>query len=269
MSTNSDPAESKGSTSVGDQSRCQQVGMACPSLHPGRGGACHTDAPRSLTNPAVTQPAREVPVRGARNQASASPPEAPRHARQRVGGSTHFTGMRLTAVVGCNDYCPFMHEKKLTPRKETFLVYLALERWGTRSVSSVQSLSRVRLFLTPRTAAGQASLSITSSRSLLKLTSIASVMPSNHLVLCRPLLLLPSIFPSIRVFSNESVPCIRWPQYWSFSFSISPYNEYSGLISFRIDWLDLLAVQGILKSLLQYHSAKASYNSLTLPLLGG
>ena len=104
----------------------------------------------------------------------------------------------------------------------------------------------------------QASLSITNSRSLLKLMSIESVMPSNHLILCHPLLLLPSIFPSIRVFSNESVLHIRWPKYWSFSFSISPSNEYSGLISFRMDWLDLLAVQGTLKSLLQHHSSKTS-----------
>ena len=115
--------------------------------------------------------------------------------------------------------------------------------------SSVQSLSRVRLFATPWTAAHQASLSITNSWSLLKLMSIESVMPSNHLILCRPLLLLPSILPSIRVFSNESVLCIRWPKYRSFS--ISPSNEYSGLISFRIDWFDLFAVQGTLKSLLQ------------------
>ena len=125
--------------------------------------------------------------------------------------------------------------------------------------SSVQLLSRVRLFETPWPAARQASLSITNSRSLPKLVSIESVMPSNHLILCHPLLLLPSIFPSIRVFSNESVLCIRWPKYWSFSFSISPSNEYSGLISFRIEWLDLLAVQGrTLKSLLQHHSSKAS-----------
>ena len=124
--------------------------------------------------------------------------------------------------------------------------------------SSVQSLSHVRLFATPWTAARQASLSITNSRSLLKLMSIKSVMPSSHLILCRPLLLPPSIFPSIRVFSNESVLCIRWPKYWSFSFSISPCSEYSGLISFRMDWLDLLAVQGTLKSLLQHHSSKAS-----------
>ena len=126
------------------------------------------------------------------------------------------------------------------------------------SVSSVQSLSRVRLFVTPWTAARQVSLSITNSRSLLKLISIEPMMPSNHLILCYPLVLVPSIFPSIRVFSSESVFCIRWPKYQSFSFSISPSNEYSGLISFRMDWLDLLAVQGTLKSLLQHHSSKAS-----------
>ena len=124
--------------------------------------------------------------------------------------------------------------------------------------SSIQSLSRVRLFATPRTAARQASLSITNSRSLPKLMSIELVMPSNHVILCRPLLLLPSIFPSIRVFSNESALRIRWPKYWSFSFNISPSNEHSGLISFRMDWLDLLAVQGSLKSLLQHPSSKAS-----------
>ena len=124
--------------------------------------------------------------------------------------------------------------------------------------SSVQSLSRVLLFVTPWTAACQASLSITNFQSLLKLMSIESVMPSNHLILCHPLLLLPSICPIIRVFSNESVLHIRWPKYWSFSFSISPYNEYSGLISFRMDWLDLSEVQGTLKSLLLHHSSKAS-----------
>ena len=131
--------------------------------------------------------------------------------------------------------------------------------WKTRIVlfSSVPSLSHVRLFATPWTAERQASLSITNSWSLLKLMSIESVMPSNHLILCRPLL-LPSIFPSFRVFSNESVLHIRWPKHWSFSFSISPFNEQSGLISFRMDWLDLLAVQGTLKSLLQHHSSKAS-----------
>ena len=130
-------------------------------------------------------------------------------------------------------------------------------------VSSVQSLSRVRLFVTPWTTAHQASLSITNSWSLLKLMSIESVMPSNHLILCRPLLLPPSIFLSIRVFSDESVLHIRWPKYWSFSFSISPSNEYSGLISFRVDWLDLLTVQGTLKSLLQHHSSKASGTQLS------
>ena len=124
--------------------------------------------------------------------------------------------------------------------------------------SSVQSLSRVRLFMTALTAACQASLSITNSQSLPKPMSIESVMPSNHLILCCPLLLLPSIFPSIRVFSNESALHIRWPQYWSFSFNISPFNEHPGLISFRMDWLDLLAVQGTLKSLLQHHSSKSS-----------
>ena len=124
--------------------------------------------------------------------------------------------------------------------------------------SSAQSLSCVRLFATPWTAACQASLSITNSRSLSKLMFIESVMPSNHLILCHSLLLLPSIIPRIRVFSNESVFRIRWPKYWSFSFSISPSNEYSGLISLRIDWLDLHAVQGTLKSLLQHHSSKAS-----------
>ena len=124
--------------------------------------------------------------------------------------------------------------------------------------SLVQSLTHVQLFATPWTAACQASLSITNSWSLLKLMSIESVMPSSHLILCHPLLLLPSIFPSIRVSSNESVLCIRWPKYWSVSFSISPSNEYSGLISFRMDWLDLLAVQGTLKSLLRHHSSKAS-----------
>ena len=124
--------------------------------------------------------------------------------------------------------------------------------------SSVQSLSRVQLFSTPWTATHQASLSITNSQSLLILMSIELVMPSNHLILYCPLLLPPSIFPSIRVFSNESVLCIRWPKYWSFSFSISLPNEHPVLISFRMDWLDLLAVQGTLKSLLQHHSSKAS-----------
>ena len=124
--------------------------------------------------------------------------------------------------------------------------------------SSFQSLSHVLLFATPWTAAHQASLSITNSWSLLKPMSIESVMPPNHLILCHPLLLLPSIFPSIRVFSNRSALHFRWPKYWSFNFNISLSYKYSGLISFRIDWLDLLAVQGTLKSLLQHHSSKES-----------
>ena len=132
---------------------------------------------------------------------------------------------------------------------------LALDAW---CCFVVQLLSFVRLFMTSWTAACQASLSFIISWSLLKLMSIESMMPSNHLTLCHPLLLLPSIFPNIRVFSSEFSLHIRWPKYWSFSFSISPSNEYSGLISFRIDWCDLLAVQGTLKSLLQHHSSKAS-----------
>ena len=125
-------------------------------------------------------------------------------------------------------------------------------------ISLVHSLSHVRLFVTPWIAAHQASLSITNSWSLLKLMSIELVMSSSHIILCHPLLLLPSNFPSIRVFSREAVPCIRWPKYWSFNFSVSPSSEYSGLISFRIDWFDLLAVQRTLKSLLQHYSSKAS-----------
>ena len=126
------------------------------------------------------------------------------------------------------------------------------------ALRSDQSFSTVQLFATPWTAAHLASLSIANSQSLFKLMSIELVMPSNHLILCHPSLLLPLIFPSIRVFSNELVLCITWPKYWSFSFRISPSNGYSGLISFRMDWLDLLAVQGTLKSLLQHHSSKAS-----------
>ena len=153
-----------------------------------------------------------------------------------------FWNMLQNSVL--NKSCPL---EKLSYQKLTFGVF-----------SSVQSLSCVQLFATPWTAASQVSLSITNSRSLLKLMSTASVMPPNHLIFCHPLLLPPSILPSIRVFSNESVLCIRWPKYWSFSFSISPSNEYSGWISFRMNWLDYLAVQGTLKSLLQHHSSKAS-----------
>ena len=131
---------------------------------------------------------------------------------------------------------------------------------------SVQSFSRVQLFVTPWTAARQASLSITNSQSLLKLMSIVSVIASNHLILCRPLLLLPSIFPNIRVFSNESILCIRWPKYWSFIFIISPSNEYSEPISFRIDWLDLFAVQGTLKSLLHTTVQKHQFFGAQLSL---
>ena len=128
----------------------------------------------------------------------------------------------------------------------------------THTVCSVQSLSRVQLFAIPWMAACQASLSITNSQSSLRLTSIESVMPSSHLILSHPLFLLPPIPPSIRVSSNESILCMKWPKYWSFSFSISPSYEHPGLISFRMDWLDLLAVQGTLKSLLQHHSSKAT-----------
>ena len=131
--------------------------------------------------------------------------------------------------------------------------------WEDLQFSSVQSLSRVRLFVTPWIAARQASLSITNSQSLLRLTSIESVMPSSHLILCRSLLILPLIPPSIRVFSNESTLCMRWPEYWSFSFSIIPSKEMPGLTSFRMDWLDLLAVQGTLKSLFQHHSSKHQF----------
>ena len=144
----------------------------------------------------------------------------------------------------------------------TFKVIIAIVRL-LYIISSVQSLSCVRLFATPLTAACQACLSITNSRSLRKLKSIESVMPSNHLILCCPLLLLPSIFPNIRVFSNESALCIRWPKYWSFTFNISPSNEHPGLTSFRMDWLDLLAVQGTLKSLLQHHSSKHQSSMLS------
>ena len=147
----------------------------------------------------------------------------------------------------------FKKHLKITQVTKTYRLY-----WNLKFLSSVQSLSRVWLFVTPWTAARQASLFITNSQSPPKPMSIKSVMLSNHLILCHPLLLLPSIFPSIRVFSNESALCIRWPKYWSFSFNISPTNEHPGLISFSMDWLDLTAVQGPLKSLLQHYSSKAS-----------
>ena len=148
--------------------------------------------------------------------------------------------------------------------KDRIVLLFSLCTWN--QFSSVQLLHCVRLIVTPWTAACQAFLSITNSRSLLKLISIELVMPSKRLILCCPLLLPPSIFPSIRVFSNKSVLCIRWPKYWSFSFSISPSNEYSGLISFRMDWLDLLAVQGTLKSLFQHQVQKHQFFGTQLSL---
>ena len=152
------------------------------------------------------------------------------------------------------NFCPFI----ISIKQYVFLFWSVLVVYPVILLSFVQLLSPVRLFATPWTAARQASLSITNTQSLFKLMSIESVMLCNHLILCHPLLLLPSIFPSIRVFYSDLALCIRWPKYWSFSFSMSPSNEYSGLISFRMDWLDLLAVQGTLKSLLQHHSSKAS-----------
>ena len=151
-----------------------------------------------------------------------------------------------------------MHQSKDIDWWKHVHVYSSTYHITLLQFSSVQSLCCVWLFATPWTAAHQASLSINNSRSLLKLMSIESVKPSNHFILCCPLLLLPSIFPTTKVFSNESVLPISWPKYWSFSFNISLSNEHSGLISFRMDWLDLLAVQRTLKSLLQFHSSKAS-----------
>ena len=156
-------------------------------------------------------------------------------------------------------HCLHFTAQKMKAQREYPFSVLAMTNKHKFSSLSVQSLSRVRFFVTPWTAAHQASLSITNSRSLPKPMSIVSVMPSNHLILYHPLLLLPLIFPSIRVFSSESAVRIRWPKYWNFSFNISPSNEQPGLISFRMDWLDLLAVQGTLKSLLQHHSSKASF----------
>ena len=153
------------------------------------------------------------------------------------------------------------------PREFFFFLFFFYIDWFLITIlNSVQSFSHVQLFVAPWTAAHQASLSVISSQSLLKFMSIESPMPSNHLILCRSLLLLPSVFLSIRVFSSESVLCIRWPKYWSFSFSISPSNEYSGLISFRMDWLDLLAVQGTLKNLLQHYSSKHQFFTAQLSL---
>ena len=164
---------------------------------------------------------------------------------------------KVEIIGSCLLGLPSKFSKRICEKRS--VQHLALSTKEVVQFSSVtQSLIHVRLFATPWTAAHQASLSITNSRSLLQFMSIESVMPSNHLILCRPLLLLPSVFPSIRVFSNDSVLHISWPKYWSFSFNISPSNECSGLISFRMDWLDLLAVQGTLKSLLQYHNSKAS-----------
>ena len=169
-----------------------------------------------------------------------------------------FTGQICCVSLLSTNYL----KKKL---KKKFYSQYCQKQWNT-SVSSVQSLSHVWLFTTPWTTACQASLSITNSRSLSTLMGIELVMPSNHLLLCRPLRLLPSIFLSIRVFSNELVLYIRWPKYRSFSFNISPSNEHPGLISFRMDWLDLLAVQGTLKSLLQDYSSKASFFRAQLSL---
>ena len=158
-----------------------------------------------------------------------------------------------------------IEEKQKVPMGKKLIISIFLDKvLLDLSSGSVQLLSYVRLFETPWTPTCQVSQSITNSQSFLKLMSIESVMTSNHLILCHPLLLLPSIFPSIRVLSNESVLHIRWPKYWSFSFSISPSNGYSGLISFRIDWLDLLAVLGTLKSLFQHHSSKSSIFSTHL-----
>ena len=154
--------------------------------------------------------------------------------------------------------CRFLAPLPETLRSRAWPCVELREELSQHHFSSVHSLSHVQLFATPCTAARQASLCITNSQSLLRLMSIESVMPSNHLILCRPLLLPPSIFPSIRVFSNESALRIRWPKYWSFSFDISPSSEHSGLTSFRMNWLDLLAVQGTLKSLLQHQSSNAS-----------
>ena len=180
-----------------------------------------------------------------------------------------FLGSKITADGDCR--CEIKRHLLLGRKARKNLDILFKSRdvtLPTRAVV-VQLLSPVWLFAIPWTAASQSSLSFTISQGLLKLIFIESVMPSSHLILCRPLLLLPSIFPSIRLFSNELSLRIRWPKYWSFSYSISPSNEYSGLISFKTDWCYLVAVQGTLKSLLQHHSSKASMNALMLSLIYG
>ena len=166
---------------------------------------------------------------------------------------------KISVLIGIEGWHVFIWECKVEKKRTTCppLPWTSLRNGSLNRFSSVQLLSRVRLFATTWITALQASLFITNSQSSLKLTSIESVMPSSHLILCHPLL-LPPIPPSIRVFSNESTLCKRWPKYWSFSFSISPSKEHPGLISFRMDWLDLLAVQGTLKNLLQHHSSKTS-----------
>ena len=196
---------------------------------------------------------------------------SPEQAELRAGGGGHFQppeqpvlrrkgpGRQHVEMLTTAHPAPLRHtastpSSTVCSRSSSFKIPTASFPGDT--LKEVESLSRVRLFATPRTAALQASLSITNSWSLLKLMSIESVMPSNHLILCHPLLLLPPTPPSIRVFSKESVLCNRWPKYWSFSFSISPSSEYSGLISFRMDWFDLLAVQGTLKSFIQTTAQK-------------
>ena len=175
-----------------------------------------------------------------------------KHMDCRMPGSLSITNSQsLLKPMSIQSVMPFNHLILCRPLLLLPSIFPNIRVFSSESVlriSSVQSLSHVQLFVTPWTAARQASLSITNSRSLLKLMSIESVMPSNHLILCLPLLLAPSIFPSIRVFSNESILPIRWPKYWSFSFNISPSNEYSGLISFMVDWLDLPAIQGTQES---------------------
>ena len=187
-----------------------------------------------------------------------------KHSQSRVGlclfQDVWYLSLKVTQRVGTELYMIWDSSNHFSHRWAGCVsCQLRVPRTITSTNSSVQSLSRVWLSATPWTAECQASLSITNCRSLPKLMSTESVMPSNHLILCCPFLLLPSIFPSIRVFSNESALRIRWPKYRSFSLNISPFNEQSGMIFFRMDWLDLLAVQGTLKSLLQHHSSKASF----------